>query len=192
MLRTATLTLLTAAATALAQPAITIDVQNPVLRPGESTMVTMRGGYARPDYAVAGIDTDLVTSVGSTGWSDAAIVPPMNGPATTAGSPSATGYDGIIAGQLNFIGAAIYADPSNPIAFWQATYTAPMDAAAPFDIDLSTMTSRYDVYVSRESSRSVSRLADLVEGSGTIRVIPAAPTASALLLGGLLATRRRR
>ncbi|MFI4916093.1 MAG: hypothetical protein ACIAS6_06255 [Phycisphaerales bacterium JB060] len=190
MIRTTAATVLALAGTALAQYEITIDVDNPVLRPGESTTVTMLAGFDPIKYAMAGIATDLVASTGSLGLSDAALVSPMDGPGTTAGSPSATGYDGIIAGQLNFFNVS-YADPTNPIAFWEATYTAPVDVTNPFDVDLSTMTSRYDVYPEMQRASSESQLSELVEGAATIRVIPA-PASASLLAVGLLAMRRRR
>ena len=190
--RLAALALAAAAPAALAQSEITIDVENPVLMPGESTSVTLLAGFDAMDYAMAGVAGNLVTSVGSEGWSEAMRVAPMDGPGTEPGVPSATGWDGIIAGQLNFPPTGgIYADPTNPIAYWTITYTAPADVAAPFDVDLSTMTTRYDVYVAMDSSLSESRLADLVEGSGTIRVVPA-PASASLLALGLLAMRRRR
>lgn len=177
---------------ALGQPAITIEIEEPVLLPGESTTLTMFAGYGRGDYAVAGLITDLVTSVGSQGWSDADIVQPMDGPGTTPGMPSGTGYAGIIAGQLNFPGGAgIYADPTNPIAFWQATYTAPADVPSPFEVDLSTMTTRYEVFTASGSSSSESRLDELIEGAGTITVIPA-PASFAVLALGVACVRRRR
>jgi hypothetical protein len=190
MIRITTAAVLALAGTALAQYEITIDVENPVLRPGESTTVTLLGGYGGTDYAVAGLATNFITSVGSEGWSDADLVHPMGFVGTSPGVPSPTGYDGIIAGQFQD-GLHFYADPTNPIAFWTVTYTAPLDASAPFDIDLSTMTTKYDVYLSRESATSASRLADLVEGSGTIRVIPA-PASALVLAGGIIAMRRRR
>ncbi|MFI4916094.1 MAG: hypothetical protein ACIAS6_06260 [Phycisphaerales bacterium JB060] len=193
MIRIATTAaILATTGSALAQPAIVFDIETPTLLPGQSTTVTMLAGYGGTDYAVAGMTTNLVTSVGSEGWSDAMLVAPMNGPGTEPGTASATGWDGIIAGQLNFPGTgAIYADPTNPIAFWRATYTAPVDPGAPFDVDLSTMTTTYDVYLDRMRATSESRLADLTEASGTIRVIPA-PASASLLAVGLLATRRRR
>lgn len=113
----------------------------------------------------------------------------MSGAGTRVGTPSATGYDGIIAGQIHFHSTP--ADPTNPMAFWRATYTAPDDAAAPLDISLTTRTSRYDVYISRDRFSSQSRLADLVEGSGTIRVIPAPASVLVLALGGMAVRRRR-
>lgn len=57
--------LLILASTAMAQPAITFDIENPVLRPGQSTTVTVYASYGSPDYAVAGLITDFITSVGS-------------------------------------------------------------------------------------------------------------------------------
>ncbi|MEO1279109.1 MAG: hypothetical protein AAFV77_09150, partial [Planctomycetota bacterium] len=108
------------------------------------------------------------------------------------GGPSATGFDAITAGQLHFPPTSgIYADDSNPIAFWQATYTAPADVSTLFEIDLSTMTRRYDVYVDRASSRSESRLDELIEGFGTITVIPAPASFAVLVLGAACVRRRR-
>ena len=179
------------AAAASAQ-SINIDVANPTLGPGESTTVTLSAGYGGSDYAIAGVALDFISSVGSDGWSDLALIAPMNGPGTSFGAPSGTGVDGIIAGQLNFPPAMIYAVADNPIAFWSATYTAPADVPAGFTVDLSTNTSRFDVYVARDSSRSESRLADLAEGAGSINVVPAPASLALLGLGGLAAARRRR
>ena len=192
MLRTATLTLLTAAATALAQPVITIDVEHPVLMPGQSTTVTMFAGFGGTDYAMAGLATDFFSSVGSQGFADAMILDPMDAPITivTPGEATSRGIEGIIGQQLHFP-TDILADPTNPIAFWTVTYTAPVDTTAPFDIDLMTMTMRYDVYIDRMSATSQSRLADLTEGAATIRVIPAPASALVLALGAVALRRRR-
>ncbi|UYV12247.1 MAG: hypothetical protein NCW75_13230 [Phycisphaera sp.] len=192
MIRTTTTVVLALAGTALAQYEITIDVENPVLMPGESTVVTLKAGFDPALYAMAGIGTGLVVSTGTVGLGDAAVVEPMDGPGHSAGSPSSTGYDGIIAGQIHSASAGLYADPTNPIAFWEVTYTAPLDVAVSFDVDLSTRTRRYDVYVQRTSSFSESHLIELVEGSATIHVIPAPASASLLALGLLAAARRRR
>ena len=116
----------------------------------------------------------------------------MDGPVPSDGVPVATGYNGILAGQLHFpVGAGIYANDSNPIAFWQATYTAPADVSTPFIVDISTLTRRYDVYFDRSSSASEPRLDVLVEGSGTITVIPAPASAVVLAVGAACVRRRR-
>ncbi len=171
-----------------------IDVEEPLILPGESTRVTLRAEFSTGDYALAGIATDLVVTdiVGDTEgrWSDWELVSPMDGPGTTAGGPTGE-YDmtGILAGQLNFPPARIYADPSSPIAFWQATFTA---GVANGIIDFATRTSRLDMYPTRGSSLSESRLDVVVEGSGFIAIAVPAPSSAAVLLGlGLLARRHR-
>jgi hypothetical protein len=112
-----------------------IDIDQPVLAPGESTTVRLWAGFdSTRDFAVAGVATSLLANSGGVditdAWSDVALVFPMNGPGTTFGAPEAGGYAGIIAGQLNFPPAMFPADPSDPIAFWQLTFTAPWTPTA--------------------------------------------------------------
>ena len=190
MLRIATLITLVVAGAALAQYEITIDVENPVLRPGESTLVTMYAGFDRRDYAMAAVQTQLVATMGSIGLSDATLVRPMNGAGTRLGMAAPTGWVDIKAGQLHFL-ADIIGDPTNPIAFWQVTYTAPAEVVVPFSNDLSTISTQYDVYILRDSPRSETHLAELAEGSATIHVIPA-PASALVLALGVFVTRRRR
>lgn len=173
---------------------VNILVDEPVLAPGDSTTVTLEIAFTTGDYAVAGIATDLLadsTNDISGAWSDWQLVAPMSGPGTTAGSPDGVGnFTGILAGQLNFPPAGIYSAPQNPIAFWQATFTAPSDTGG-FFVDLSTDTSRLDMYPSRSSSLSESRLDFVVEGSERLFLVPA-PASGMLLLLGLGSTNRRR
>ncbi|NRA58572.1 MAG: hypothetical protein HRU13_10720 [Phycisphaerales bacterium] len=172
------------------QYALRFDVQDDTLLPGQSTSITLAAAYGS-NWALATVGTELVASTGSDGLSDWALIAPLDGPGTTPGALSATGVDGILAGQLNFPPAGHWEPQPNPIPFWTATYTAPTDVAAPFDVTLLTQTSRFEVYISRDDPVGRSRLDDLVEGSAVIRVIPA--PASALVLVGLpaITTRRR-
>ena len=158
------------------QYALRFDVQDDTLLPGQSTSITLAAAYGS-NWALATVGTELVASTGSDGLSDWALIAPLDGPGTTPGALSATGVDGILAGQLNFPPAGHWEPQPNPIPFWTATYTAPTDVAAPF--------------ISRDDPVGRSRLDDLVEGSAVIRVIPA--PASALVLVGLpaITTRRR-
>ena len=173
------------AAAASAQ-SIIIDIDDDTLAPGETTTVTMSASYGGTDYAIAGVATSLIG--GGDNWSDMALIAPMDGPGTSAGAGSGNGVDGVIAGQLNFPPAGIYADDTNPIAFWSATYTASAEGV----YDLVSETTKFDTYIAMDSSTSESRLADLTEGSGTITVIPAPASLALLGLGGLAAARRRR
>lgn len=178
------------AVVAFGQAAITIEVDQPVLQPGESTAITLWAGYASSDWAMAFVGTDFVSSQGAVGLSDWELVEPMHGPGTLAGEAGPSGIVGILAGQLNFPVPG-GPEPTNPIAFWQATYTAPIDVTA-MDIELSTSTSRFEVYATRESVFGESRLGDLTEGSATIHVVPAPAGVAVLGVGALLGMRRRR
>ena len=186
------LPVLMTASAALAQSSVIIDVENPVLAPGESTTVTLWAAWPTSMLAMAGIVTDLESSEGDLGWSDLRLIPPMTGPGSSVGVLGGTGVAGIIAGQLNFPCAGCGPDGSNPISFWRATFTAPAEVATPFDVSLSTSTSRFDVYFSRESRESRSFLEGLTEGHATIHIIPAPAGVLLLSMGVLMSQRRRR
>jgi hypothetical protein len=173
---------------------LTVEVDDPVLEPGQSTTVRLVARFDPADYALAGVATSLLFD-GLAGeprdsWSDLRLLPPFDGPELPP-TLEADRIRLIIAGQLNFPPAGIYADPINPAPFFEATFTAPLDAGWGYRVDLLTETSRFDVYIDRESSRSESRMDILVEGSAAIHVIPAPASATALMLG-LACTRRRR
>lgn len=177
---------------AIGQTAILIDIDDPTLAPGESTVVTLSVAFPASDGALASVATDFETTVGSTGWSDWQLVEPLTDAGATPGEATARGFEGIIAGQLAFPPGGMYPDPSNPIRFWQATYTAPADVSVPFDVQLSTITRDVFVYLDPLGGPTESRGAGLVEGAGTISVIPAPASLALLGLGGLAACRRRR
>ncbi|UYV13505.1 MAG: hypothetical protein NCW75_04275 [Phycisphaera sp.] len=191
---TAALVLATAVAAAQAQldpSGLRITVDNETLLPGESTTIRLEAYFdSARDYCVGGIGTWLDSSTGGAGLSDVRLIGPLLGPGTTAGSPGEHGVRGILAGQINGLGD-IYGDPSNPIAFWEATYTAPVDVAAPFDVMLETRTSLFYVYPYMYSPSTESRLDGFQDDTAMIRVIPA-PAGAALLLGIAMACRCRR
>lgn len=173
---------------------VTIEIDEPVLAPGDSTRVRLIATVLDTDYAFAGTNLNLLIDSGGTpgarGFSDLSILPPMDaGP--TAGVPTDRGIEGIVIGQLHFPAAGIFADPTNPIAFWEASFTAPVDAGGGYRVDLATQTLRFDAWPDRDTSVPASRLDVLVEGAATITVIPA-PASAAVLALGLLAVRRRR
>jgi len=191
----ATLLLAAGAAHAQTPGTVVIEVDEPLLAPGASTTVRLLAGYGGDDYSMAGIATSLLADAGgrdvSGAWSDWALVAPMDGPGTTAGVAEGNGFAGIIAGQLNFPIGGIFSEPDpNPTPFWAATFTAPLDDDG-FTVDLSTLTTRFEVYVDRFSSRSESRMDGLTEGAATIFVVPA-PASALVLALGLAGVRRRR
>ncbi|MFG0285152.1 MAG: GC-type dockerin domain-anchored protein [Phycisphaerales bacterium JB039] len=152
-----------------AQSEISIVADPPVLRAGERSIVTLWAGFPLHLYAMATIELDVELPGGLDGWSAWELVKPMDGPFTSAGAPAPTGITDIVARQLHFPPSPT-TDPSNPIAFWRATYTAP-PAPRSFDVNLATATSRYDVYIDYSFPDAVSQLSGLAEGSGVIHVI---------------------
>ncbi len=184
----------TAVATAQAQvepSGLDIVVQDDTLLPGQSTTVRLEARFdSTRDYCVAAIGTWLDSSTGAVGLSDIRLVGALAGPGTSAGAATERGVRGILAGQINGL-ADIYGDPSDPIAFWEATYTAPLDVAAAFEVVLETRTSRFEVYPYKYSARTESRLDGFQDDTATIRVIPA-PVSGAVLLGVMIGGRRRR
>lgn len=190
-----TTSLLAIATTSHAQTVgITIDVDEPVLMPGQSTTVRLVARFEADDWALGGVATSLLFD-GLAGeprdsWSGMRLLPPFDGPGTPS-ELTDRGIERILAGQLNFPLAGIYADPTNPIAFFEASFTAPLDAGGGYRVDLLTDTARFDVYIARDSGESQSRMDVLVEGEATISVVPA-PAGAAVLALGLVAARRRR
>ncbi|MEQ8845361.1 MAG: hypothetical protein RIB58_10960 [Phycisphaerales bacterium] len=183
-----------AASAALAQTSraeLVFDIENDTLLPGQSTTVTLAAGWDGPWYLMCCVATDLLISTGDAGWSDLALIQPMAGPGTSPGALIATGVEGILAGQLNFPPGGPWEPQPNPLPFWRATYTAPADVATPFNVDLTTDTSLFEVYISRDSAETRSLMDVLTEGNATIRVIPA-PASTLVLLGLVVAQRRRR
>ncbi|MFI4882272.1 MAG: hypothetical protein ACIAQU_06775 [Phycisphaerales bacterium JB064] len=171
--------------------AITIDIDEPFLAPGDSTLITLSASYPSGDYAVAGVATELVVNEIVGGLSDLQLLAPMDGPGSSAGTLGAGGISGIVAGQLNFPPAMIFADDSNPIAFYSFVYTYTEPLSGPVLLDIETRTTRFDVYVDRDSARSESRLDGLTEGHARI-IVPAPAGVMVLGLGALTLGRRRR
>ncbi|MGD1916169.1 MAG: hypothetical protein ACFCBV_08275 [Phycisphaerales bacterium] len=196
---TATMTtsaLLAIAAAAHGQAAlngVNIVVEDTTLELGESTTIRLEAYFDPALYAMSGIETSLFSSEGRTGLSDWRLLAPMDGPGTSVGRPGADGVDGILAGQIHGL-AGIYGDTTNPMPFWEATYTAPVAGAEPIFVDLATETTRFAVYLWRDSAQSESRLGDFAEGTARIHIVPA-PAGALVLVPAVLAMpawRRRR
>lgn len=175
------------ATAAFGQAGWRIDVSNNITGPGQnSAEVTVSAFYSAPDHAFGGGLFNVVAS--EAGWvagSNEVILPPPSNPGTINGAS----ITGITAGQVHFP-PVVMANTANPLATWKATWST--NDFSPRSVSLSTVTTRFDVYISATTPQSVSRLTGLLEGAGEIRIVPA-PSALALLgLGGLVAARRRR
>lgn len=174
-------------AAALAQ-AIHFDITG-IPSPGGTETITMSASFNPLDYAVAAVGTSVVINEIQGDLSNARLVAPMMGPGTSEGVIGVGSVDDIIAGQLNFPPAGIYADPTNPIAFWQVDWTY-VPGGGSVLLDIESQTDRFDVYTDRLLARSEFRIDELEEGR--LRIVIPAPAGAFVLLGGLALTTRRR
>lgn len=110
-------------------------------------------------------------------------------PGQIDGTPVGGDVTDIVTGQLQFPSAGIFADTSDPILIWSATWST-SDFTARF-VDLNTETDRYQLYLD-DTGLSSDVTTTVLEAAGRIEVIPAPASLALLALGGLTAIRRRR
>ncbi|MEQ8317305.1 MAG: PEP-CTERM sorting domain-containing protein [Phycisphaerales bacterium] len=110
-------------------------------------------------------------------------------PGQDDGTPSGGDVLDIVTGQLQFPSGGIFADTSDPILIWSATWSTTDFTAR--TVDLATETARYNLYLD-DTGLSSEVTATVLEGAGRIEVIPAPASLALLGLGGLAAARRRR
>jgi hypothetical protein len=166
------------------------ELSEPVLSPGTpSTLVTLSIDHDPVDYAVAA--AELTVRATEAGWSDLIGLlslgdPPFGAhPGQMPGLISGGDVIGISIGQL----ARGWLPRPGRIDVWQGTFTVTDFTAR--DINLSTETRRFEVYVNPWPD--ITRAARTpIEGRGVIRVIPAPAGLALLGLGGFAPARRRR
>lgn len=170
-----------------AQPGWDITVLGPAVSPSQPS-VTVRIS-ARfddpPDYAFAHGELDVVSAEGD--WSAPRLLPGRTSGYGEPGIPAGPAVREIVAGQFN-IPNVFYANAANPLDVWEATWTT--SDFRPREVNLSTLTTRFEVFFLRNNPDRQTRLGQLTEGYAFISVVPAPP---ALFLAGLgLILRRRR
>ncbi|MEQ8845288.1 MAG: PEP-CTERM sorting domain-containing protein [Phycisphaerales bacterium] len=95
----------------------------------------------------------------------------------------------IVTGQLQFPAGGLFADTSDPVLIWSATWSTTDFTAR--TVDLATETTRYNLYVD-DTGLSSDVTSTVLEAAGQVEVIPAPASLALLGLGGLAAARRRR
>lgn len=152
-------------ASAMGQTAWTIEVTNDVSATQPSTTVRLHAGIdAGRDFAFAGALFDVRASEGT--WRDPMpLLPPPSIPDTIVGS-NITGNWVV---QIYFPGMP----PPwlNPLPVFEATWET--STFSPRNVEITTLTQRYDVYISQNSPASETRMSVLVEGRAFITVVPA-------------------
>lgn len=101
---------------------------------------------------------------------------------------------GITPYQLHFPEAGIFADTSNPIAVWTATWrTGDLTERI---VRVNSASSEFSIYLPNGWGGSDGFTEDfvdsLIEGSGVITIVPTSGTVGALLVGGAVVSRGRR
>jgi hypothetical protein len=151
-----------------------------------STTVEVWTTWDSAQYAFAGALFDMHASNDPGGFSDPMRM--LKGPGSA---------DGVVSLDSDLVTGAKpfqfhwwqnhYADTANPILIWRVTWSTA--DFTPRAVDLSTVTSMYDLYVNIDGEWN-GFLGDFAEGSATIQVVPTPSMAGAL--AALAAPRRRR
>ncbi len=163
------------------------DISNEVSPEHPSATVTVWAQFNPDMYAFCSAAFEVLAA--EPGFSDFHRL--LKGPGTFDGwlSPDGSEVTGIVLGQLHFPDAGIFADTSNPIALWSATWTTA--DFSPRQVALETgLPSRWLLYTdSYGSADDFSQFA--TGGSGSITVVPAPGAAPAVVVLACLRRRRR-
>ncbi|MEO1009210.1 MAG: PEP-CTERM sorting domain-containing protein [Planctomycetota bacterium] len=164
-----------------------IRVSN-VVSPGTpSTTVEVWADWDSPTFfafAAAEFDLSADTSGMFSGPASA-----FSDPGQEPGDIEVDGVENIVVGQLQFPPGGLFADTSDPILVWSATWSTTDFSTR--SVPLATITDQYTLYTGSDGSSSDVTMT-VIEATGAIRVIPAPASLALLGLGGLAAARRRR
>lgn len=173
------------------------EVSNDLSPSQPSATVTVWAPVPDDLYAFAAMRFDALLAdalgpIGGAAWSDPVLLEGLSDPGTNPGtvSPDGTAVLGALPGQLEFPAQGFFADPSNPIAVWQATIS--VTDFSPRGIDVRTDIDRYDAFVEMGSPRTETRA--IGDARATVMVVPAPGVGGVLALGllGVGARSRRR
>ncbi|MEO1008469.1 MAG: GC-type dockerin domain-anchored protein [Planctomycetota bacterium] len=146
---------------------IHVVVDRPVLEPGETATIELRAGFdSASDWAMSDVFLDLLLDTGGDAFDDFGVLRPMDAVGSDPGVPTGRGIEGIIAGQLQFHN--IFADPTDPMAFWRGTYVAPSEPGVE---NVHTSTTQFQVYPCRDCVRPLSRMDVLIEEASVLRIV---------------------
>ena len=149
---------------------IHIEVDRPVLEPGETTEVRLLAGFnSDRDWAIEGVLGDLLMSDGSEGMSSFG-----RGTLLSAGCDPVTiepwGLSGICAWQYQSGTSGILADNTDPMVYFTAVFRA--EAEMDRMIELRSQNMWYGCYVLPWEITRSDRIDELIEGSATITIVP--------------------
>ena len=128
-----------------------------------SVQLTLRAVFDPSDFAFAGARLDIVTSEGR-------FVDPSCPLFCAGGAIAGSQVRDLLVGQIHEPAAGVIADSANPIEIYSVRWTT--DDFEARVIPVVTDTRTFNVFPSATSPAIESRLSDLREGVGLIRVIP--------------------
>ena len=151
---------------------IHIEVDRPVLEPGENATIELRCGFDSDEYwAIQGVGTNLV-GLGSAGLvSDMQQLHPLGGPGSSAGVFGGGTVSGIAGIQIQSDTAGILADPADPAPLWRGVFTAEV-TDEPLTLDLATISIYYGVFLQPFGFPFQDKIDQLIEGSAAITIVP--------------------
>jgi hypothetical protein len=165
-----------------------VVISNPVSPDQPSATVEVWAAFSPALYAFAKSRFDMLASADEGGFSDPFL--PLEFPGDYAGDipPNGDSVTGVNAGQVHMWNGP-YADTSNPILIWSATWNT--SDFHPRTVSLATTTSEYYVY--ENAGGGADNFIDhFVEGEGFIEVVPAPGVLPLLGLTSFPVIHRRR
>ncbi len=149
-------------------------------------IVTIRvsATYSAQDFAFGAALFDVVAD--EPGWSNPMVLMPLPRQDGTVEGPRVRE---IVAGQIHFP-PLVTANSANPITVWQASWSP--SHFRPRDVQVQTVTRRFDVYIDPTGPAAQSRLATMVEGRAVIQIVPSPASILPILAGAVLCVRQRR
>jgi hypothetical protein len=187
--RVVTLALLASAGAASAETGLSFHVSNTISPNHPSATVEVWAHIEDVSYAFAAVQFDALAAVDPGGFSDPFAILHTLGTFNGDVQPGGDLITHCLPGQIQAPVGEWFADTTNPILIWRATWST--DDFNAREVDISTFTHRFAVYLDYNGNNVL--VDETLDAEGVVKVVPG-PAVAALFTacGAFAGTRRRR